>query len=306
MEVLERIFSFDGEAWYVSLICLLCPVIIYYLTTKLRRQANPDKETTKQYTACDSPECIRCNKCQVIRSEAFSKLCDFAETNNISKGLERVLRAVENREHCEHRHPKQKPNVVYVPGLKAVPWWDYEPFQDDVNTLKGNTNVIFSEYLQIYEDLLDGNVSGWARNTTSSGQWNVFYFYNQGQRNVQNCIRCPKTSAVLDKLHNLMRYSLFLNVSYSVLHAGTKIDAHYGPTNTRIRCHLGLDVPNGCTFTVCDVKRFWQKGKCLIFDDSFLHSAENSNKDANRVVLLLDFWHPQLTNLERRALSHTF
>ena len=179
MEVLERIFSFDGEVWYVSLICLLCSVMIYYLTTNLR-QVNLDKEKTKQYAACDSPECIRCNKYQAIRSEAFSKLCDFAQSNNISKGLERVLQAVENLEHCDDGHPKQKPNVVYVPGLKAVPWWDYEPFQDDVNTLKGNTDVIFSEYLQIYEDLLDGNVSGWARNTTSKRPVECLLFLQSG------------------------------------------------------------------------------------------------------------------------------
>ena len=306
MEVLERIFSFVNESWFVSLMCLLFPVIIYYLATKLRLQVNRNKQTTKQYTACDSPECIRCNKYQVICSEALKKLSDFAQCNNISTGLERVLQAVKNREQFEHGHPKQKPNVMFMPDLKAVPFWENEPFQADINTLEDNTDVIFSEYLHIYEELLNGNISGWARNITSSGQWNVFYFYNQGQRNMENCIRCPRTSAVLDKLHNLMRYSLFLNVSYSVLHADTKIDAHYGPTNTRIRCHLGLDVPNGCTLTVCGMKKFWQKGKCLIFDDSFLHSAQNSNKDASRVVLLLDFWHPQITNLERRALAHTF
>ncbi len=37
----------------------------------------------------------------------------------------------------------------------------------------------------------------------------------------------------------------------------------------------GLIVPENCGLTVNNVTRSWQKGKCLLFDDSYLHSAEN-------------------------------
>jgi aspartate beta-hydroxylase len=38
----------------------------------------------------------------------------------------------------------------------------------------------------------------------------------------------------------------------------------------------------------------WQEGKCLVFDDSFEHEVWNKS-DCERVVLLIQFWHPDLT-----------
>ena len=35
-------------------------------------------------------------------------------------------------------------------------------------------------------------------------------------------------------------------------------------------------------------KQEWQNGKCMVFDDTFSHTAVN-NSDQTRVVLLLDF-----------------
>ena len=35
--------------------------------------------------------------------------------------------------------------------------------------------------------------------------------------------------------------------------------------------------------------------RCIIFDDSFEHEAENTS-DLPRVVLIIDIWHPDLSN----------
>ena len=307
MEILQEVMSFSSDTWMPSLCCILGPLLASYVYFKLTSVKRPKKSIKQKYTVCDSPECVRCSKYQQIRSEAYDKLCDFVKNEEICTGLQRIFKAVECTESSAADHPRQQPNVVYVPGLQAIPWWDKETFQKDIDLIESNTDVILSDYMHIYEDLLQGNYSGWARNTTSSGQWNAYYFYNQGERNRGNCSRCPKTSVILDHLQNLMRRSIFLNVSYSVLHAGTVIDEHYGPTNTRIRCHLGLDVPDGCTLTVSGISKSWEKGKCLIFDDSFLHGAKNKNMERrSRVVLLFDFWHPHLTGIERKALEYTF
>ena len=40
----------------------------------------------------------------------------------------------------------------------------------------------------------------------------------------------------------------------------------------------------------------------MIFDDSFLHQAQN-NSDLDRVVLIFDMWHPDLTELEITGLT---
>lgn len=46
----------------------------------------------------------------------------------------------------------------------------------------------------------------------------------------------------------------------------------------------------------------WQEGRCLVFDDSFEHEAWNHN-DRARMVLLIQFWHPDLSAAEIWALK---
>ena len=45
--------------------------------------------------------------------------------------------------------------------------------------------------------------------------------------------------------------------------------------------------------------RAWEEGRCLVFDDSFVHSVSH-NGSAARIVLIVDVWHPDLTEAARR------
>jgi len=76
------------------------------------------------------------------------------------------------------------------------------------------------------------------------------------------------------------------------------IEPHLGPTNMRLRCHLGINIPDGdCGLTVGGETRHWREGECLVFDDSLLHESWNRTGQA-RVVLVVDLWHPDLTPAE--------
>lgn len=44
--------------------------------------------------------------------------------------------------------------------------------------------------------------------------------------------------------------------------------------------------------------RYLQEGKAVIFDDSFLHEAGNTSAEEPRVVLIVDIWHPDLSDEE--------
>ncbi|XP_023597566.1 seizure 6-like protein [Trichechus manatus latirostris] len=48
--------------------------------------------------------------------------------------------------------------------------------------------------------------------------------------------------------------------------------------------------------------------RCLLFDDSFLHTAfhEGSAEDGPRVVFMVDLWHPNVAAAERQALDFIF
>jgi aspartate beta-hydroxylase len=89
------------------------------------------------------------------------------------------------------------------------------------------------------------------------------------------------------------------NAKFSILHPGTSIRPHCGPSNARLRLHLTIqDAGRAAWIRVGRQNKTWAPGGVLIFDDSFEHEVKNSG-NISRVVLILDFWHPQLPASER-------
>jgi aspartate beta-hydroxylase len=81
---------------------------------------------------------------------------------------------------------------------------------------------------------------------------------------------------------------------------------HSDKNNFIMTCHLALDVPEGQCWIQCGVdKHHWLNGKTCIFDTSIIHSTENSS-DRTRYVLLIRFWHPELTAAEVDAFKFIF
>nr|CAD7407994.1 unnamed protein product [Timema poppensis] len=48
-------------------------------------------------------------------------------------------------------------------------------------------------------------------------------------------------------------------------------------------------------------RRTWEEGKILIFDDSFEHEVWH-NGSTMRLILIIDVWHPELTEQEKKSL----
>lgn len=51
--------------------------------------------------------------------------------------------------------------------------------------------------------------------------------------------------------------------------------------------------------------REWKEGECIVFDDSWEHEVWHKG-DVDRVVLLINFWHPELPPDERKIELNTF
>jgi aspartate beta-hydroxylase len=66
--------------------------------------------------------------------------------------------------------------------------------------------------------------------------------------------------------------------------------------------HLPLIVPPDCAIRVGGVEHVWQEGRCVTFDDTYEHEAWNRSEQT-RVVLILDSWHPDLSEVERAAVT---
>jgi aspartate beta-hydroxylase len=188
----------------------------------------------------------------------------------------------------------------FFPGLTARPWHDPRAF-DWTASLEGAAHEIREEVVS-----LCGHVPPDAHpaqdQLVSRGSWRAHPLQSASGRVEASLARCPRTSQLLDSIPDRTPAG---KTYVSVLEPGTRVRAHSGPTNLRLRCHLALVAPAGCKLRVAGFWRRWSAGKCLMFDDSFEHEAHNASRE-RRVVLIVDVWHPELTQAERDAITHAW
>lgn len=117
--------------------------------------------------------------------------------------------------------------------------------------------------------------------------WKAFFLYGYGYRVDENCARCPRTAAIVERIPDLN------SAFFSILLPGTRIESHFGPTKGLVTCHLGLVVPPNrvCTMKIHDREVGWEEGECLVFDDTFQHEVEHRG-DTPRIVLLVQVKRP--------------
>jgi hypothetical protein len=182
------------------------------------------------------------------------------------------------------------------PDLASRPW--YEPSSSSL------ARYLETHEAEIRDEILALDSSRFHRESERidrSGDWDVAFFYERGRRHDDVCDACPVTARGIEN-HDTMRTLTGL-IYVSRMRAGTHIAPHRGPTNLRLRCHLGITVPSGdCAIRVGDEVRPWSEGNCLLFDDSFEHEAWNHTEE-DRTVLIVDIWHPALSPSEIRLLS---
>mmetsp|Transcript_17810 Transcript_17810/g.25677 ORF Transcript_17810/g.25677 Transcript_17810/m.25677 type:complete len:400 (-) Transcript_17810:609-1808(-) len=155
-----------------------------------------------------------------------------------------------------------------------------------------------------------------ASSATDKGDWNVFYFFLHGLNFDDNLQRCPRTAAILSSIPRHYSHAFF-----SSLAPDTHIKPHFGPTNKKLRCHLPIHIPRPQhqqqrkheDDSISDDKIAYlrvdgeevelQEGRCVVFDDSFLHEAANLSISEPRTVLVVDLWHPDFSDAEVRFMS---
>jgi len=140
-----------------------------------------------------------------------------------------------------------------------------------------------------------------AENLKNTGDWKQFELYSQGIKKSKNCEKTRVTCALIDTFAPA-RYCKRGQTKFSVMEPGTHVWPHCGPTNCRLRAHLGLKIPNGTKIRVAKTEKTWEEGKFLIFDDSFEHEVWH-NGTSPRLILIVDIWHPDLTESQRKSLS---
>lgn len=209
--------------------------------------------------------------------------------------------------------PRQYCKFFYVPGLRATPYYERELFPWHAE-LEKHTDAIRAELLDVLnepvgvEPFLGTNDNQLLKEqnllagTRGHAEWNSFFFHRHGELFEQNSRRCPRTTAVLATLPLVRIRGHAPEVLFSILTPGSHILKHHGVTNSRLVTHLPLIIPEDCAISVGGVEHAWREGRCVTFDDTFEHEAWNRS-DKLRAVMILDSWHPDLSEAERDAIA---
>jgi aspartate beta-hydroxylase len=188
------------------------------------------------------------------------------------------------------------PRMNIYPGLSVKKFYDAQSLPL-ARALEANYGAIRDEIVA----LAPGDFHEEAEGLVETEGWDVMVLYERGRKNAEMCAKCPTITSIIES-HSTVRTLAGL-MTVSKLEPGTHIKPHRGPTNVRIRCHLGIKIPAGdVTIRVDDQTRTWQEGRCLVFDDHLEHEVWNRT-DETRIVLILDNWHPDLTPQEIALLE---
>jgi aspartyl/asparaginyl beta-hydroxylase (cupin superfamily) len=210
----------------------------------------------------------------------------------------------------------QRPDYPCFPGLQNRPWHDPQDFEA-VRILEAVFDDIRAEAMQLHQEAeIDYSAAAhpwrswkqpWTllRPDAAPRTWTVYLLHHMGVRveDVNSC--CPKTLAVVNTLPRACTAYAWGDFVFSAMNAGSHLRAHCSIDNLRVRIHLGLVVPEGCSLRVGTETRSWEAGRCLVFEDSFEHEVWNRSSQ-RRIVLIADLWHPDLSEVEIDALTAGF
>lgn len=212
---------------------------------------------------------------------------------------------------AEYPDPRQKPLFLYFPDLPTVTYFErglfpwYSILEDRAPEILGELEAVLDDEA-VFEPFLkshpDRPTAEHLTGTRGTPRWDAFFFYRHGQRYDANCARCPITSSALDAVPLVRLRAHAPECLYSKLTPGSHIRPHHGVTNTRVVTHLPLIVPGDGALRVGGEDHAWQFGRCVTFDDTFLHEAWNHSAHT-RVVVLLDAWNPYMTPVEIEAFT---
>ena len=191
--------------------------------------------------------------------------------------------------------PLNKFYDLHVGGSRRPVFYDIAAIRPELLELDRNFAVIREELLGILPDKrsipryheLDEMQYNISARVAPEKDWKVYPLDIMGVRPPAFCSRCPRTTAMLDRIPGLFE------AFFSILEGGKSIPAHEGPYRGYLRYHLGLVVPekDPPSIRLKDQVYTWKEGESVLFDDSWEHEVYNQC-DSDRVVLIVDIRRP--------------
>jgi beta-hydroxylase len=130
--------------------------------------------------------------------------------------------------------------------------------------------------------------------------WRRFYLKWYDQPPPSAVALCPKTVALLESIPSVNA------AMFALLPPGARLNEHRDPSAASVRYHLGLITPNSdeCFIAVDGETYSWRDGKDVMFDETYLHYAENRSGQT-RLILFCDVERP-LHGAPIRGLNRLF
>ena len=199
--------------------------------------------------------------------------------------------------------PLQQPNFFYYPGLSAKPFYKVE----EIEGLPGLIEQI-SRHLPKRKDTDSFAATSYVDHigtVPNSKEWQALRQTWQAQHFIVGGKRNEGFEQLPLSFQQAFEHALIPEcppfapeVFVSVLEPGAYIPPHYGISNVKLTVHVPIVVTDKAWLKAGNEEFRWQGQNCMIFDDSFEHSAKNEST-APRSVLIFDIWHPELSGAEQ-------
>ena len=165
----------------------------------------------------------------------------------------------------------------------------------ELDVLRDNWRTIRDEALSLLDEGQIRAATGHndlGFNSFFKNGWKRFYVKWYGEPLPSAEAACPKTVALVESLPTVNA------AMFALLPPGGKLNRHRDPFAGSLRYHLGLVTPNSdqCRIFVDGEPYSWRDGEDLLFDETFIHSAENAT-DTTRIILFCDVERPLRTRV---------
>ena len=132
--------------------------------------------------------------------------------------------------------------------------------------------------------------------------WTRFYLKWYGEPLASARQWCPRSVEILRRVPGVH------GAMFAALPAGARLGRHRDPFAGSLRYHLGLITSNDgrCWIEVDGIRRYWRDGQPMMFDETYVHEAENG-WNQTRLVLFCDVERPlaqPLAGLNRWVTRH--
>jgi ornithine lipid ester-linked acyl 2-hydroxylase len=188
---------------------------------------------------------------------------------------------------------------IFCSHLTSHPVW---PSDEICELLERNVDMFREEFAGIDPNEYQVDARDYMGGLTDGRNWTVFPIYDAfANIQVDNARKCPRITEFLAS------HAGFGNMScmafFSIMNPQTHVPPHSSQLNTRVRYHLGIEVPESdCHIRIHDQTVAWKQDKCIKIDDSYEHEVFQQS-DRRRVVFVVDMPHPELRPEELEFLE---